>query len=210
MKNTPFSLFLTMHKSLIKRFYTLDTLLLLCTSWYFFAPVSNNIYPFRTIVLLFLFFLFFIGLHVHFLSSHIGSIGYYRLLPISQIPFFLETNLIVIFPFIAVLTLMVLVSVEMPFFEHVSTSQMIVRASRIFAVFCTIKFLTLPTLFFLKKSLFLLPILYSLIIPIALTISAGNECIWGSLPHSGAIDMGVYSLLLLGLELVIIKNVKVS
>lgn len=26
-------------------------------------------------------------------------------------------------------------------------------------------------------------------IPIALTISAGNECVWGALPHAGAIDM---------------------
>ncbi len=210
MKVDSFTLFLTIHKDLIKRFYALDTSLLLCTSWYLFTPVSNNIYPFRTIVLLFLFFLFFIGLHVHFISTHTGSIGYYRLLPISQISFFLKTHFIVIFPFITVLTLIGMLSTGLPLFRNISVDQTIVRAARIAAVFCTIKLLTLPTLFALKRSIFLLPILYSSIIPIALMISTGNECIWGSLPLSGAIDMGTYSLLLLGLETVIIKNVKVS
>lgn len=208
IKNSPFRVFLTMHKVLIKRLYALDILLFFCTSWYLFVPASGNIYPFRTIVLLFLFFLFFIGVHTHFAAAHSGSIGYYRLLPSPRFLFFLKSHLVVMVPFITVLSLIALIGTL--FTRNISIDQTVVRAARIAAVFCTIKLLTLPTLFALKRSLFLLPILYSLIIPIALAISAGNECIWGILPLSGAWDMVVYSLLLLCLETVIIKNVKVS
>jgi hypothetical protein len=51
---------------------------------------------------------------------------------------------------------------------------------------------------------------YSLIIPIALIISAGNECIWGNFPLPEVWDMCIYVLLLFILETIIIKKVKAN
>lgn len=199
-----FRLFIKMHSQLVKTFYLLDTLLLFCTSWYLFTPVSTGIYPFRTIVLLFLFFLVFIGLHIRVMASQTGSPGFYRLLPVNRFSMYCKSHILVTLPFVIVLFLIALQP-----FSSADQSQRILKAFQIFAVFSTIKFLTLPALLLLRRSLFLLPLLFFLIIPIALFISAGNECFWGSFPLPGAWDMGIYSLLLLGLETVIIKTIRV-
>ncbi|MBN1604853.1 MAG: hypothetical protein JW915_24820 [Chitinispirillaceae bacterium] len=196
--------FIKMHIDLIKSFYLIDMLLLICTVWYLFTPVTVGIYPFRTIVLLFLLFLGFIGLHVRVLASQIGSIGFYRLLPVHRFGTYFKSHMLAILPFMVVLFSIAVFPVS-----NTATEQKLLKAFHILAVFCTIKLLALPALLLLRRSLFLLPLLFLLIIPIAIFISAGNECIWGSLPFPDVWDMMIYSLLLFGLETIIIKTIRV-
>lgn len=205
---TSFRQFFKMHKHLIKSLYFLDTMLLICTSWYLFVPVSTGIYPFRTIILLFLFFLCFVGLHIRVLGSRIGSIGFYRLLPVRRFITYCESHFVTLLPFSVALFTITTLSIAL--FPNTAADEKVLKTFQIFAVFCTIKLLTLPALLLIRRCLFLLPCLFFMIIPIALVISAGNECIWGSSPLSGAWDMGIYSLLLFGLETIIVKTVKVS
>jgi hypothetical protein len=208
--SSSFELFVRMHKNLIKQILIVDILFFSFTSWYLFVPFTTGIYPFRTIVLLFLFILFFIGLHVRLASTNIGSTTFYRLLPIHSYSFSFRSHILIVFPFAAALLLILLLSSATSSITGMITIQTIERSFQIAAVFCTIKFLTLPTLLIIKKSIILLPFVYSLIIPIALIISAGNECIWGNFPLPEVWDMCIYVLLLFILETIIIKKVKAN
>jgi hypothetical protein len=200
-----FRQFVKMHGGLIKTLYLSDAFLLLCTVWYLFTPVSTGIYPFRTIVLLFLLFLGFIGFHIRILASQTGSPGFYRMLPVQRFEMYCRSHILATLPFILVLFLTALFPVS-----SIATEQKILKAFHILAVFCTIKFLALPALLLLRRSLFLLPLLFLLLVPVALIVSAGNECFWGSFPFPGAWDMVIYSLLLFGLETIIIKTIRTS
>lgn len=198
-------IFIQLHVSLLKKVYALDILFYVLSGWYVFieVPVAD---PFRPVVFIFLFCMFFVVIHSKTVQREIGGISYYRTIPFGSFFSSLLIHLAVVLPFTLLTAVTVVIGIVVGGNGLTGTDGVIIRGSHILFIYYAIKLITLPVMFFSRRHPAVLPGYFFLMIPIGISVLIFDEFFWEYLPYRYIWGMGQFVVTLYLLEMQIVRK----
>jgi hypothetical protein len=135
------------------------------------------------------------------ISLHMGSTGFYRLLPLHGVRMALKIHGVVMLPILVFTILGAALIFTLSQFIDIDSVESGRRVGLVVGAFFTVKCMALPTLLILRKSILALGAFYVLIIPLLLVVSIFNEFIFSSMPFTFYLNIAFYMILLFSLEM---------
>lgn len=199
--------FVSLHSSLLYRFYLIDLLYLFLSIWFIIFDIHIDD-PTRYITFLVLFCLFFTVLHIKEIVKNIAGVNFYRLLPTKGLFYIVISHGVVILPFTVVLLFLgvtiVLIRNSVAFLPHILLDDFLLRIGGILLVFCSLKLVSLPTMLLSKRHPAVLFAFYLTLMPLTILVLMFDEFFWQKLPLHELWGIGQFIISLTLLELFIL------